>query len=130
MLTALIGPVTTILDKFIEDKDQKNKLAHEIATMADKQAHEIAKAQMDINKEEAKSRHWWSAGWRPACGWICTLAMGYHFIIQPFLLFFLALFGLKMEIPSFDMETLMTVLLGMLGLGGLRSFEKHKKLTK
>ena len=130
MLTALIGPVTSLLDKFIEDKDQKNKLAHEIATMADKQAHEIAKAQMDINKEEAKSRHWGIAGWRPACGWICTLAMGYHFIIQPFLLFFLALFGLKMEIPSFDMETLMTVLLGMLGLGGLRSFEKHKKLTK
>ena len=130
MLTALIGPVTSLLDKFIEDKDQKNKLAHEIATMADKHSHEIAKSQIEVNKEEAKSRHWWIAGWRPACGWICTLAMGYHFIIQPFLLFFLALFGLKMEIPSFDMETLMTVLLGMLGLGGLRSFEKHKKLTK
>lgn len=130
MLQALIGPVTGLLDKFIEDKDQKNKLAHEIATMADKHSHEVAKANMEINKEEAKSRHWWIAGWRPACGWICTLAMGYHFIIQPFLIFFLALFGLKMEIPSFDMETLMTVLLGMLGLGGLRSFEKHKKLTK
>lgn len=130
MLQALIGPVTGLLDKFIEDKDQKNKLAHEIATMADKHSHEVAKANMEINKEEAKSRHWWIAGWRPACGWICTLAMGYHFIIQPFLIFFLALFGLKMEIPSFDMDTLMTVLLGMLGLGGLRSFEKHKKITK
>jgi phenylpyruvate tautomerase PptA (4-oxalocrotonate tautomerase family) len=130
MLQALIGPVTGLLDKFIEDKDQKNKLAHEIATMADKHSHEIAKSQIEVNKEEAKSRHWWIAGWRPACGWICTLAMGYHFIIQPFLIFFLTLFGLKMEIPVFDMETLMTVLLGMLGLGGLRSFEKHKKLTK
>lgn len=130
MLQALIGPVTGLLDKFIEDKDQKNKLAHEIATMADKHSHEIAKANIEVNAEEAKSRHWWIAGWRPACGWICTLAMGYHFIIQPFLIFFLALFGLKMEIPTFDMDTLMTVLLGMLGLGGLRSFEKHKKLTK
>jgi phenylpyruvate tautomerase PptA (4-oxalocrotonate tautomerase family) len=130
MLQALIGPVTGLLDKFIEDKDQKNKLAHEIATMADKHSHEIAKSQIEVNKEEAKSRHWWIAGWRPACGWICTLAMGYHFIIQPFLIFFLALFGLKMDIPTFDMDTLMTVLLGMLGLGGLRSFEKHKKLTK
>ena len=130
MLTALIGPVTSLLDKFIEDKDQKNKLAHEIATMADKQAHEIAKAQMDINKEEAKSRHWWIAGWRPATGWICALAMGYHFIIQPFLIFFLALFGMKMDLPSFDMDTLMTVLLGMLGLGTLRTVEKSKKLTK
>ena len=130
MFQALIGPVTGLLDKFIEDKDQKNKLAHEIATMADKHSHEIAKAQIDVNKEEAKSRSWWIAGWRPACGWICTLAMGYHFIIQPFLIFFLALLGMKMDLPSFDMDTLMTVLLGMLGLGGLRSFEKHKKLTK
>tara|TARA_Y100000591_G_scaffold190825_1_gene165052 strand:+ start:743 stop:1135 length:393 start_codon:yes stop_codon:yes gene_type:complete len=130
MLTALIGPVTGLLDKFIEDKDQKNKLAHEIATMADKHSHEIAKAQIEVNKEEAKSRSWWIAGWRPACGWICTLAMGYHFIIQPFLIFFLALFGMKMDLPSFDMDTLMTVLLGMLGLGTLRTVEKSKKLTK
>lgn len=130
MLTALIGPVTGLLDKFIEDKDQKNKLAHEIATMADKQAHEIAKSQIEVNKEEAKSRHWWIAGWRPACGWICTLAMGYHFIIQPFLIFFLALFGLDIDVPSFQMDTLMTVLFGMLGLGSLRSFEKHKGITK
>ena len=119
MLTALIGPVTGLLDKFIEDKDQKNKLAHE-----------IAKAQIEVNKEEAKSRSWWIAGWRPATGWICALAMGYHFIIQPFLIFFLALFGMKMDLPSFDMDTLMTVLLGMLGLGTLRTVEKSKKLTK
>ena len=130
MFQALICPVAGLLDKFIEDKDQKNKLAHEIATMADKHSHEIATAQIEVNKEEAKSRSCWIAGWRPACGWICTLAMGYHFIIQPLLIFFLAIFGLKMDIPSFDMDTLMTVLLGMLGLGGLRSFEKHKKLTK
>tara|TARA_Y100001978_G_scaffold45743_1_gene40759 strand:+ start:427 stop:819 length:393 start_codon:yes stop_codon:yes gene_type:complete len=130
MLTALIGPVTGLLDKFIEDKDQKNKLAHEIATMADKHSHEIAKAQIEVNKEEAKSRSWWIAGWRPATGWICALAMGYHFIIQPLLIFFLALFGMKMDLPSFDMDTLMTVLLGMLGLGTLRTVEKSKKLTK
>ena len=111
MLTALIGPVSKLVGKFIEDKDQKNKLAHEIATMADKHSHEIAKAQIEVNKEEAKSRSWWIAGWRPATGWICALAMGYHFIIQPLLIFFLALFGMKMDLPSFDMDTLMTVLL-------------------
>lgn len=130
MFQALIGPVAGLLDKFIEDKDQKNKLAHEIATMADKHSHEIAKAQIEVNKTEAQSRSWWIAGWRPATGWICALAMGYHFIIQPFLIFFLALFGMKMDLPSFDMDTLMTVLLGMLGLGTLRTVEKSKKLTK
>ena len=130
MFQALIGPVAGLLDKFIEDKDQKNKLAHEIATMSDKHSHEIAKAQIEVNKTEAQSRSWWIAGWRPATGWICALAMGYHFIIQPFLIFFLALFGMKMDLPSFDMDTLMTVLLGMLGLGTLRTVEKSKKLTK
>ena len=130
MFQALIGPVAGLLDKFIEDKDQKNKLAHEIATMADKHSHEIAKAQIEVNKTEAQSRSWWIAGWRPATGWICALAMGYHFIIQPFLIFFLALFGMKMDLPSFDMDTLITVLLGMLGLGTLRTVEKSKKLTK
>ena len=130
MFQALIGPVTGLLDKFIEDKDQKNKLAHEIATMADKHSFEIQKARIEVNKEEAKSRSWRIAGWRPATGWICALAMGYHFIIQPLLIFFLALFGMKMDLPSFDMDTLMTVLLGMLGLGTLRTVEKSKKLTK
>ena len=54
MLQALIGPVTGLLDKFIEDKDQKNALAHEIATMAEKQAHEAAMAQVQANTEQAK----------------------------------------------------------------------------
>lgn len=130
MLTALIGPVTSLLDKFIEDKDQKNKLAHEISTMADKHLHEIAKSQIEVNKEEAKSRHWWIAGWRPAAAWITVIAMGYHYIIQPFLIFLLAIFGVELDLPSFDMDTLMTVLLGMLGLGSLRTFEKHKGITK
>ena len=130
MLQALIGPVAGLLDKFIEDKDQKNKLAHEIATMAEKQSHEIAKAQIEVNKEEAKSRSWWIAGWRPTAAWITVIAMGYHYIIQPFLVFILAMFGVTVDLPSFDMDTLMTVLLGMLGLGGLRTYEKKNKLTK
>ena len=53
-LLSLIGPATKLLGKFIEDKDQKNKLAHSIATMAEKHAQELAKGQIDINKEQAK----------------------------------------------------------------------------
>ena len=65
MLTALIGPVTSLLDKFIEDKDQKNKLAHEIATMGDKtRLAEIAKSQIEVNKEN-KVVIGGLFGWRP-----------------------------------------------------------------
>ena len=64
MLGNLVGPVTGLLDKFIEDKDQKNKLAHEIATMAEKQAHELALAQIDVLKQDAKG-NWFQSSWRP-----------------------------------------------------------------
>ena len=131
MLQALIGPVTGLLDKFIEDKDQKNALAHEISTMAEKQAHESAMAQILTNREEAKSANVFVSGWRPFIGWTCGFALAYHFILAPLSLFGVAITGQEIpSLPVFDMESLMTVLLGMLGLGSLRTFEKSKGLTK
>jgi|TARA_B100001057_G_scaffold463727_1_gene518205 hypothetical protein len=131
MLQTLIGPVTGLLDKFIEDKDQKNALAHEIATLAEKQAHEAAIAQVEVNKQEAQHRSIFVAGWRPFTGWVTAFALAYHFIITPFILFATAIAGIEIpELPSFDMETLTTILLGMLGLGGMRSFEKFKGVSK
>lgn len=131
MIQALIGPVTGLLDKFIEDKDQKAKLAHEISTMAEKHAHEAAMAQVDVNKTEASHRSIFVAGWRPFIGWTCGVALAYHFVIAPIILFGATWGGIPIpELPTFDMDSLMTVLLGMLGLGGMRSFEKAKGLTK
>lgn len=131
MIQALIGPVTGLLDKFIEDKDQKAKLAHEISTMAEKHAHEAAMAQVDVNKAEASHRSIFVAGWRPFIGWTCGVALAYHFVIAPIILFGATWGGIPIpELPTFDMDSLMTVLLGMLGLGGMRSFEKAKGLTK
>ena len=131
MLTALIGPVSKLVGKFIEDKDTKNKLAHEIATMAEKQAHEAAMAQVSVNQAEAKHRSLFVAGWRPFVGWICAVALLYHFVLNPIILFGAGWANVEIpELPAFDMDSLMTVLLGMLGLGGLRSYEKSKGLTK
>jgi len=131
MIQALIGPVTGLLDKFIEDKDQKNALAHEIATLAQKQAHEAQLAQVEVNKQEAQHRSIFVAGWRPFVGWVCGIALAYHFVLAPIILFSVSITGIQIsELPSFNMETLTTVLLGMLGLGGLRSFEKYKGVSK
>jgi hypothetical protein len=131
MLQSLIGPVTGLLDKFIPDADEKAKLAHEIATMAEKQAHEANMGQLEINKMEAQHRSVFIAGWRPFLGWGLSFAMIWHFVIVPMLTFGFAYAGVAPpELPAFDMESLMTVLLGMLGLGGLRTFEKAKGLTK
>tara|TARA_R100001086_G_C11659714_1_gene209782 strand:- start:84 stop:485 length:402 start_codon:yes stop_codon:yes gene_type:complete len=131
MIQALIGPATKLLGKFIEDKDTKNKLAHQIATMAERHAQELAKGQLEINKAEAQHRSIFVAGWRPFIGWTCGIALCWHFVLAPVTIFLCAYIGMDIpNLPSFDMASLMTVLMGMLGLGGLRTFEKYKKLTK
>ena len=130
MLQALIGPVTGLLDKVIEDKDQKAALAHEIATMSERHAQELAKGQLEINKAEAASGSVFKGGWRPFIGWVCGVAFAYHFVIQPFIVFGVTAAGVEIPpLPEFDMSSLMTVMMGMLGLGGLRTFEKTKKVA-
>ena len=131
LISSLIGPVSGLLDKVIEDKDQKAKLAHEIATMSDTYAQQSLLAQLEINKAEAESGSLFKGGWRPFVGWICGVALLYHFILTPLILFVVGLSGATIPpLPEFDMSSLMTVLMGMLGLGGLRTYEKQKGLTK
>ena len=131
LLDTLIGPVTSIIDKIVPDKDQAAKLAHEIATMSEKMANEQVLAQLEVNKAEAASGSLFKGGWRPAIGWICGLALFWSFILQPFLVFFLLVFGVDLQpLPEVGTADLMPILLGMLGLGGLRSYEKVQKVTK
>ena len=131
ILTSLIGPVSGILDKVIPDKDMKAKLAHELATMADTHAQQALLAQLEINKAEPASGSVFKGGWRPFVGWVCGIALLYHFILSPLIIFSVTLTGIEIPpIPEFDMGSLMTVLMGMLGLGGLRTYEKQKGITK
>ncbi len=130
MIDKLIGPVTGLLDKFIEDKDQKARLAHDLATMADNHAQELAKAQLEVNKVEAAHHSLFVSGWRPFIGWTCGLGMFGNFITIPFANFVLALFSIDIVIPLVPLETMMPVLMGMLGLGAMRSYEKSKDVHR
>ena len=131
LISTLVGPVSNILDKVIPDADEKARLAHEIATMSDQHAQQLALAQVEVNKAEAASGSLFKGGWRPFVGWVCGIALLYHFILSPLILFGISLTGVTIPpIPEFDMGSLMTVLMGMLGLGGLRTYEKQKGLTK
>ena len=131
VIQSLIAPVTGLLDKFIEDKDQKAALAHEIATMSQKHAQELNLAQIEVNKAEAQSGSLFKGGWRPAVGWVCAIAFLYHFLLKDIIMFVCAFAGVDVpDLPDFDMSTLLTVLGGMLGIGTLRTYEKQKGLTK
>jgi|TARA_R100000951_G_C2641050_1_gene180983 hypothetical protein len=123
ILANLIAPVTSLLDKFIEDKDQKAILAHEIATLATRQAQEIALAQIETNQEEAKG-NWFQSGWRPATGWVCVLGFGVNFLVSPLAA------GFGFVIPQADTSVMLPVLMGMLGLGTMRSLERIKGVGK
>ena len=127
MIDKLIDPVSKIVNKFVKDKDLQAKLDHELNTLF----HEANLAQVKVNLKEAEHKSIFVSGWRPFLGWGLSFAMIWHFVFVPMITFGFAYAGVEPpELPAFDMDSLMTVLLGMLGLGGLRTFEKAKGLTK
>ena len=123
ILSALIGPATDLAGKFIQDKDAAAKMAHELATLADKQAQEAMLAQIEVNKAEAAG-NWFQASWRPLCGYVCVMGLAVNFLISPIAA------GFGFMVPQADMSVMMPVLTGMLGLAGMRSYEKVKHVTK
>lgn len=130
MLDKLILPISKLLDKAIPDADERYRLANEISTLATRQAHDIAKAQIAVNKEEAQSHSMFVAGWRPATGWICAIGLATNYLFVPVCNFVLTVTESPITVPPLDLSEMMPVLLGMLGLGGLRTYEKTKDVAR
>jgi len=130
IVAQLVGPVTGLLDKFIPDADEKMKIAAELSSMAERHAQELAKGQLEVNKVEAASKSMFVAGWRPAVGWTCCIALLSNYILIPMANFVLLLAEMGVEVPSLDMSAMMPVLLGMLGLGAMRTVEKTQKVSR
>jgi len=123
MIDLLIGPVTSLLDKFIPDADQKAKLAHDIATMSEKHHQEIMLQQIEVLKLDAKG-NWFQSSWRPLAGYVAVCGLMVNFLISPIAA------GFGVDIPQADASVMMPLLLGMLGLGGARTFERVKGVGK
>ena len=133
MWPLVIPAITQVLDKIIPDPqaaaDAKLK-ALELAQKGDLAALDaelrLALGQLEVNKAEATTVTF-RGGWRPAVGWVCVVGLAYQFILQPLLPWVVALFGAQVPpLPAIDNESLMVLLTGMLGLGGLRTFERVK----
>jgi len=131
LLPSILPAVTDVIGRFLpEDKEAKAKAEREIEAQLTTHLAKIDLAQLDINKTEAAHRSIFVAGWRPFIGWSCGLALCWTYVATPILHFVLAQTGHLVELPAMDMSQMMPVLMGMLGLGGLRTFEKFKKVSK
>ena len=131
LLPSILPAVTDIVGRFLpEDKEKRAAAEREIEKQLATHLAKIDIAQLEISKQEAAHRSIFVAGWRPFIGWSCGFAMCYAYIIQPITVFILAQTGNLVDLPTLDLSEMMPVLLGMLGLGGLRSFEKYKKVSK
>jgi len=123
---AVIGVVDNVLDKFVEDKDLRTKLNHELKT----QVQQANLAQIAVNQEQARHASIFVAGARPAIMWICAFGLGWQFVFQPICVWALAVWATDLTIPIIPTEGLMTLTLSLLGLGGMRSFEKSKGIQR
>ena len=119
-MSPLFAPLVSIFDdvlkKIVPDVNARKEMAHELATKSADQAQELMLAQLAINKEEAKSDRWWKAGWRPFIGWCGGLAIFNNYIIMPYV----------PEAVPMELGQLMPIIIGMLGLGAYRSYEKKE----
>ena len=130
LLPSLIPVVGDVLDRFFPNKEEKARAEREIEAKLTAHLASIDLAQLEVNKQEASHRSILVAGWRPFVGWTCGLALFYTYLVQPMATFVLAQTGHLIQLPPVDLSAMMPVLLGMLGLGGLRSFEKYKGVSK
>ena len=130
VLSAILPLVGEVIDRVVPDKNGNAKAKREIEQTLATAAMKGQLGQLEINKIEAGHRSIWVAGWRPCCGWICASALGFHFIVAPIVQWAGSLWGFNLPLPNFNMDALLYVLGSLLGIAGLRTFEKHKGLTK
>lgn len=135
-ITAGIGLVDTFINKFVADKDLAAKLAMEARSQEFAGELSLLVGQLEINKAEAASSSTFVAGWRPFVGWTCGFALAYNFVLYPILKYILLVVVMYQpdlmlpEFPVLETAELMTVLMGMLGLSGMRTFEKLNDVAR
>lgn len=134
IIGALLGgennPISKLID-LIPDPNEKRKMRQELEMHVLQTVAQLDVAQMEINKTEAATGNMFIAGWRPFIGWVCGVSLGWSFVLQPMLSFCMAYTRFAgTELPVLDMSTLMQLVLAMLGMSSLRTFEKFHGVTQ
>lgn len=134
IITGLFSAAQSLIERFFPDPEKKAAAQLELLKMQQNgdlaqlaAETDLAKLQIQVNIEEAKSVNWFVAAWRPFIGWTCGFGLAYAALIEPFARFVANVwFGYTGEFPVIDTNLTMQILMGMLGLGAMRSVEKIK----
>ena len=125
LLKGALGPIIDGFLKLIPDKNARAAAKEQMEAQMLVAMTSLVQGQLDINMKEAEHHSIFVAGWRPGIGWICGAALAWNFVLQPIVSWGAFISGIDlMSMPTLDTSELTTILLGMLGLGGLRTYEK------
>ena len=126
LIKSMIGPIIGPLIDRIPDPNERARAKEAVEAQMLSAMTSLVQGQLQINQKEAEHGSIFVAGWRPGIGWICGLALGWNFIVQPIASWAAFLSGVDLAgMPTLETGELTTILLGMLGLGGLRTYEKR-----
>lgn len=124
-ITAVATLLSDVVKRAFPDKTEAAKIDAQLQTALLSADLSLLQGQLDVNKIEAASSSFFVAGWRPFVGWVCGSALAYNFVAQPFLAFTIGVFKWSLPpLPVLDSGPLTTLLLGMLGIAGMRTYEK------
>lgn len=129
-IVPIITVLGSLLDKVIPDTAAKEKAKADLLLQAQSQDFQLALAQIQTNQEEAKHASIFVAGWRPFIGWVCGISLLWHFIGYDLAAWFIAWRKVDMVLPKLASDNLMELTLAMLGMAGLRSWEKSKSVAR
>lgn len=130
IITALVPALGTLVDRLIPDRATAERAKADMEAALVKASNEAAMAQVEVNKIEAGHGSVFVAGWRPAIGWVCAAALAWAFIVAPVATWALAVLGVRESLPPIMTDNLFELVLAMLGLGGLRTFEKLRGVAR
>lgn len=137
LIASLLPTLVSVIDKVIPNVAEREKAKAELALKLAENETELVKlfaaqdqGQIQINTEEAKSNSLFVSGWRPFVGWICASGCAWAFVLKPILDWGVKVAGSTATLPELQTGELMSLLLGLLGMGTLRTYEKFKGVAR
>jgi roadblock/LC7 domain-containing protein len=130
IVTALLPALGTLVDRLIPDKAEAEKARNQLEAQLVTAANAAAMAHVEVTKVEAGHSSVFVAGWRPSIGWVCAAGLAWAFVLAPIASWALVVLGIKAELPAIQFDHLFELVLAMLGIGGLRTFEKLRGVAR